>query len=220
MKVDSAIKGKRKPWIDIAKGILILFVLLGHVQYFAHAFVGIDDFKFVTEFHILFSTWYMPAFFIITGYCTNFGVPFREFAIKNFKSLIVPSILIGVFLSSWMNRFLSPNGLSYQNFLDHNYLHILQTCGPWFLTALFVAKMFTFVFQKYITWHKGWKILFSLVLMLASTALYNKHLLPNIWYFQHALLLQPFMLAGALLHNHQIKKREKVYSLVLGGGIF
>lgn len=212
-------KKQRQPWIDIAKGILILIVLLGHVQYFAHDFAGTDEFKFVENTHIIFITWYMPAFFIITGYCTNFEIKFWDFLIKNLKSLILPSILIGVFLSSWITLFFSSQGLSYQNFLKQNYWGILITCGPWFLTALFVAKIVMYCILKYVKCNNIWKFLLLMLLMLIGCSLYNKNIVLNLWYFEHALMLLPFLFVGVLLRNHRPRKHEDVMMLLLGGGI-
>lgn len=210
-------KKQRQPWIDIAKGILILIVLLGHVQYFAHDFAGTDEFKFVEHTHILFITWYMPAFFVITGYCTNFEIKFWDFLIKNLKSLILPSILIGVFLSSWITLFFSSQGLSYQNFLKQNYWGILVTCGPWFLTALFVAKIVMYCILKYVKCNNIWKFLLLMLLMLIGCSLYNKKVVLNLWYFEHALMLLPFLFVGVLLRNHKPRKHEDVMILLLGG---
>lgn len=207
-------------WLDIAKGILIILVVLGHVQYYAHDFAGTDDFKFVGKTHIVFVTWYMPAFFVITGYCTNFGIPFYEFFVKNVKSLIVPSVLIGAFFSSWVNLFLSPSGLSYLNFLQQNYYAILITCGSWFLTALFVAKMLMYGMQRYLKCGVAWKFILLLMLMLVSASFYNRKLVTNVWYFEHALMLLPFMFVGVLLRKRQPSKKEKYMYLFLGGGIF
>lgn len=208
---------QRKPWIDIAKGILILFVILGHVQYFAHDFVGIDDFKFVEKSFIVFITWYMPAFFVVTGYCTNYNISFKDFLLKNFKSLVVPCVLIGVFLSSWIHLFLSSKGLSYHNFLEQDYRHLLLTCGPWFLTALFVAKVLMYGILRYLKCNDKWTLLFLLGLMLVAASLYNKKIIYNVWYFEHALMLLPFMFVGVLLRKRQPNKKEKYIYVILGG---
>lgn len=209
---------RREPWIDIAKGILILFVLLGHVNYFAHDFAGTDDFEFVTNINVLFSPWYMPAFFVITGYCTNFDVPFKDFALKNFKSLIIPSILIGVFLSSWIASFFTSEGLSCYNFLDKNWYGILLTCGPWFLTALFVAKIIMYGIRKWIKIGDVWIFLILLLGMLVSCSIYNKKLVLNIWYFEHALMLLPFLFFGSVLKKHSqwLDKEKLLVCLGLG----
>ena len=206
----------RIPWIDMAKGILILFVLLGHVQYFAHDFAGTDDFKFVEKTHVFFITWYMPAFFVIAGYCSNFNISFKDFFLKNLKSLIIPSLLIGVFLSSWISLFLSSQGVSYYNFMNLDYWSILVTCGPWFLPALFIAKMIMYGIRKYVKWKDKWIALLLMGVMLVASALYNKRLLLNVWYFEHALLLLPFLFAGILLRKHSLRKRGKDVSLLVG----
>ena len=210
---------ERKPWIDIAKGILILLVNLAHVSYFAHDFVGTDRFDAVGEVAFLFVPWYMPAFFMITGYCSSFDMPFRTFACRNFKALIVPSVLIGVFMLSWLNAFLSPSGLSYQNFLQQDYVNILLTCGPWFLTALFLAKMALYGVLHYLHCRNRWRFLLLMALMLLAASLYNKNVVPNLWYFEHALLLLPFMFAGVMLRHHKPERSEKTFYLILGEAV-
>lgn len=159
----------------------------------------------------------MPAFFVVTGFCSNFSLPIREFVLKNFKTLILPSIFIGVFLSSWLNAFLSSDGLSYNNFLDLDYYAILLYCGPWFLPALFICKMLIYFLLKYVRRSVVYIFLLLFLLMFISTILYNRNLLPNIWYFQHALMLAPFLFAGFLLRKQQfwIHKYK-----ILAGGVF
>lgn len=56
-------QAERIGYIDIAKGILIILVVLGHITTFPHAITyGIK--AVITSFH-------MPAFFIISGILTN-----------------------------------------------------------------------------------------------------------------------------------------------------
>lgn len=208
---------KRQSWIDVVKGILILIVCLVHVDGNARDYVGTHQFDFVGDYAFLYVSWYMPAFFVVTGFCSNFSLPVREFVLKNIKALILPCIFIGVFLTSWLNAFLSNDGLSYNNFLDLDYYAILLYCGPWFLPALFIGKMLVYFLLKYVRRSVVYIFLLLFLLMFISTILYNRRLLPNIWYFQHALMLAPFLFAGFLLRNKQLGNHQ---FKILAGGLF
>ncbi len=73
---------ERNKWIDIAKGITIILMVLGHTT--------IPDVasRFIWAFH-------MPLFFIVSGWMTNwvkYGV--SEFTIRKFRNLMIPFFAI------------------------------------------------------------------------------------------------------------------------------
>lgn len=75
----------RITWIDIAKGVTIILVIIGHTVEF-NSFVR----NFIFSFH-------MPLFFILSGYTYKVASDWSTFVIhlkKNFKSLIIPSLII------------------------------------------------------------------------------------------------------------------------------
>lgn len=65
-------KRERIHYIDIAKGILIICVVITHTPAFAKTY-GVDGFQWLESLRPLFNSYFMPAFFCITGFCTNFG---------------------------------------------------------------------------------------------------------------------------------------------------
>ena len=69
---------KRLPEFDIAKGIAILCVILGHL--------GI---KSINRIVFLF---HMPLFFLISGYFLSLNDSFEQFSKKKFKQCIIPYI--------------------------------------------------------------------------------------------------------------------------------
>ena len=75
---------QRITYIDVAKGILILFVVYGHI--YGHAkylnFASVDWIRQSCNFFIPF---YMPCFFVITGFCSSFKKPFLKFIWQSFK---------------------------------------------------------------------------------------------------------------------------------------
>lgn len=92
---------KRFSYIDVAKGILILMVVWDHLP---------DVYIYLlkqTNIHIewldrtqwLFKIFFMPAFFCITGFCSNFNKDFKSFFVSNAKSLLIPNILLGMIVS-------------------------------------------------------------------------------------------------------------------------
>lgn len=209
---------QRLPWIDISKGILILFVVLGHVRYYAQEFVESHAYDFLLNVSFVYLPYYIPAFFVVTGYCSNFNLSFRDFLIKNVKTLLVPSILIGTFMSRWISLFLYGEGLSLMNFLAVDYMELCRTGGHWFLTTLFLAKIAMFFQQKF--YDKNTIIVFVtlLLLMLLGTILYNKNILPNIWYFKHTMILLPFLYVGTILRKNP-QWIDRSYNIPLGVGI-
>lgn len=69
----------RLQWLDIAKGVLLYFVIWGHIVIY-NGMV----FKFIFAFH-------MPAFFILSGYTLSVkDIIFSAFIKKKYHSLLLP----------------------------------------------------------------------------------------------------------------------------------
>lgn len=204
-------------WIDTARGILIILVVVGHIAYFGHQFANTSSYNFVGKLNFTFLPYYMPAFFIITGLVSNFRIPFFAFLIKNFLSLIVPNVIIGVFLNNWMNLFLS-EGLNYKNVLDLDFKQLAITGGGWFLTALFLSKLFYWMYDYFIKKYLFFDLLFFLVLFLSGVFLYKIKFI-NIWHFQHALILTPFLYVGQKLRENTITIDHHKWIILMGLGL-
>ena len=72
----------RIKYIDIAKGILIICVILGHITGIGMEYGGINNSYFEHTGYLLstlYVPFYMQAFFFISGYTSNFDKPFRPF---------------------------------------------------------------------------------------------------------------------------------------------
>lgn len=77
---------ERIQWIDIARGIAILMVVLGH------CIGNLDDSvnQFILAFH-------MPLFFFLSGLCAKEeNGQFMPFILKKARTLLVPQIVLGV----------------------------------------------------------------------------------------------------------------------------
>ena len=76
---------ERKHWVDVAKGILIILVVWGHLDYFASTYAGTSIFSYKAYTNFAFLPYYMPAFFIVTGFCSSFESDFVPFLKKNIE---------------------------------------------------------------------------------------------------------------------------------------
>lgn len=93
-------------YIDIAKGILILLVVIHHQPQLAAEF-GISN-PFLAALACssdYFNAFFMPAFFVITGYCTNFQkLPFGKFLGRQAMTIMLPAFCLGA-VSVWISLF-------------------------------------------------------------------------------------------------------------------
>lgn len=202
-------------WADIAKGILIILVVYGHLDFFASVCAGTSAYDFKAHTNFLLLPYYMPAFFIITGMFSSYEIPYGTFLKRNFMSLIVPSVLIGSFVSHWLYSFFN-TGVSYSNVLDVNYKEIAFTGGSWFLSALFLSKLLFYVLYRI-----SRSMLFiascCIVFLLSGIFLYNNSII-NPWYFQHAMIAVPFITIGFFIKSHQHILKHPL-TLAIGCGV-
>lgn len=149
---------KRIESLDIAKGIGILIVVLGHVLRADDVFLK----KFIFSFH-------MPLFFMLSGFVFNTenkkGKGLIGSELKLLSSYIVYGLLyllinipIGVISKSFS---------LWEAFMGFYQLIVLYGRGPlWFLTALMFAHMGCKILKKY--FDDNWAFIVSLALLLLS----------------------------------------------------
>ncbi|MFD0826997.1 acyltransferase family protein [Neobacillus sp. M.A.Huq-85] len=125
----------RLEYLDIAKGILIILVVLGHSPY-ANRYV-------IYWFH-------MPAFFIISGLLYKKGRPVSLF--QNIKSLFIPYVsfsLINIASILWVSPIY--NGLEGFKILVEKHLYSGKVLGGvfWFIPVFFLTKIiFSFLSNR------------------------------------------------------------------------
>jgi polysaccharide biosynthesis protein PslL len=132
---------QRKVWVDVIKGIAILFVLITH-----HPLINQKNFYF--------SFFSIPLFFFISGYLFKSDVSFKTILKKRFDSLLKPYLFTAILVSLvylffkgapsflwyffWIVFGNSPNLPKYA-------LHL------WFLPCLFMTTFFVWFVFKYFT---------------------------------------------------------------------
>ena len=129
----------RIKWLDSAKALGIILVVLGHVpsQY---------------EYRWVIYLFHMPLFFMLSGYLFKFIEPRKE-CVRSMKALIVPYLMYSIVLYLlWtiQNRIFDPWLLvdiltSNQNSIGNK---ATSLCPLWFLVSLFTMRIVTSLIGK------------------------------------------------------------------------
>lgn len=162
---------KRIEYIDIARGIGILLVVMGH-----------NDFGYISPFgYKLIYSFHMPLFFFLSGYFLNTTIGFWSFFKKRFNSIMKPYFftLFLIYAGS-----ISFGKMGFQTALGRiikamygtgRYIDWVQL---WFLPHLFVVSLYAFLF--YALFKKFNKIVIwtALFLTLGISSLFLKSFYP------------------------------------------
>lgn len=209
---------KRLEYIDIAKGILVLFVVLGHLlaalykeqrgDLFLSAALTVKDFLWVP--------YYMPAFFIITGFCSNFDKPFKRFFVSNLKTIKLPAIIFGIlYMSGHLFNHHELNTASFLKMLACSPIH----CGYWFLDTMFIIKMMQWGGHKIINnLYAQLTIGFALA-FLGAYLINTSSLTDDYFSVCHSLLLYWTIPFGQILKKYNVEIGKKVAILLTIGYI-
>lgn len=132
---------KRIEYLDIARGIGILLVVLGH-----------NDFGAISPFfHQVIYSFHVPLFFFLSGYFLNASIPFIEYFKKRFHSVLKPflfTILLIYFTSVSFERMGFQTALVRIVKSFYGSVTYITWDQLWFLPNLFVVSLYAFVFMR------------------------------------------------------------------------
>lgn len=123
---------QRIQYIDIAKGIGILLVVIGHCIN-SLSFLG----KWIWSFH-------MPLFFVISGLCFNpsKNTLFVPFFLKKTRTLLLPLVIFSILMVA-IKSVIFPSEFNFatlkMNFPDAAY---------WFIFVLFLSEILFFFYRQ------------------------------------------------------------------------
>ena len=206
----------RLHYIDVAKGILIVLVVIHHIPQIIKGQVGISDgfWAGVGFLNIFYASWFMPAFFFLSGMCSNFDRQFPDFLRRNVKSLLIPAVVLPI-VGTWLLH------LAQLDLHPSSYLHldlrriVLYGSWCWFLPALFVARLVYWTIHHWLQGSAG-RIIACLTLLVVACALKQFDVVPNFWMHRHALAMVLYIALGQCCRQHPI--RDCYY--YIGGGLF
>ena len=146
------INNDRIEYIDVAKGIGILLVILGHV-------VSDDNYRMVDYENIynFIYSFHMPLFLVITGLCLKESEKITKYTVlKMMRTYLIPYAIWTVFymavftvLEVWTGEKL---------LLMYYTAHAVSICGLaplWFLLAIFISKLVVSCFKQLISTKAG-----------------------------------------------------------------
>ena len=212
---------KRNTSIDIARGIAIVAVVIGHLWCWHSEYVSIK--KYVYCFH-------MPLFFMIAGMCLKLDVSVRSFVLRKCKRLIVPYLvfglvallslttIVGVLDNFSYNRVISFVAKRFWGFLYgttssvklSDSVTVCEAGMIWFLLALFISFVLVAVFGKST---RGWGVLVGLSALAVGVKWLGCPLLP--FSLQAACIGVLFVGAGMLLDKLLNKINDRLIWKVL-----
>lgn len=156
-------KNKRIHWIDIAKGIGIIFIIYAHV-------LGPNDLRY------LFYAFHIPLFLFLSGIVFKPYSNFKIFLTKSIKGLLLPYFIIG-FLSYvlWLFNTSSINHIGYYEISEFISLFYGNSNNNWmifnnllwFLPTLFVTRMIFYLINK-IAKNDIFKVLILMIFSIAG----------------------------------------------------
>lgn len=134
--------GKRLDYLDVAKGIAILTVILGHVGIIGD--IGPKGLFYMRKIDILFYIFHMPIFFIISGYLFK-PYDFKVFISKKIKGFVIPYYSCALIITLFnVLRGLVVNPQNVVKVLKNDLVGFLlqrRYTTLWFLTALFFGLL-------------------------------------------------------------------------------
>lgn len=157
--MNTTITKPRINYIDSARGLAILFVLIGHVCTLKH---GLGQY---------FYSFHMPMFFIISGMLLSYNdswknMTFYENFIKKVKSFMYPYIIFSILsiLYIWFSKDLNSAINSIFIFISLEGISSL-----WFLPALFIGELVFILIMKHFS---KIQTIISFILILIITGLF------------------------------------------------
>ena len=216
--------GKRIRWIDMARGIAIIMIVITH---------SLDQYS-RSFFSALLFTVHVPIFFILSGYLfkeKDFGQViksgFRNLLLPYFATVfligiielfghgIFPSWIRPVNLSSYIVSVLYSLGTS--SFIPGINLTVVAVGAIWFLPAMFLGNILFNLLVKVcnkLFYSNVWLFLLSAFFAVFGFLLGPKIQLP--WSFDAVLISQFFYCSGYILRRYNLVEKGNWFFDVLG----
>lgn len=173
---------KRQSWVDYAKGIAIILVLYRHVfEGIKNSGIDVSNYIFFEEWNIVFFSFRMPLFFIVSGIFVSSSFVKRgmgQFIKTKLRTILYPYFLWGI-IQVTLQLIFSPyvNGrIDFYNYVDLLYLprEIEQF---WYLYALFNVTILYVVLKYGLGLKPIYNLGLGLIMFLMSAYFYRHNII-------------------------------------------
>lgn len=197
------ITNKRVDWVDVAKGIGMICVILAHVE---------EQYLKMPLY-----TFHMPLFFFLSGYLFSIKSSFKEFLISKCRRILVPYFCLGGILilfdiywngrnsfnQTWYNKEYAMYDIT-QLFVQKRFLTL------WFIACLFWLSLLFYVLVRFI---KKEVIRAAVVILLTAAGLCYYYFDGTAWFWNMDVCFTalPFFYVGFLC-----RKTDFINQKILG----
>lgn len=188
---------KRITYFDIAKGLMILGLLVSHFS-IVKTHLGMKyDLRYLDMFITTYSGFFMQCFFFITGFCSSFTIDAKKFFTKLFRQLLLPLCFFDV-----INQILFFCGV---NFACNVFSPPLYLTSMWFVRALILAKIIVWTIRK-ISKSDYILLVVTFALLVVGGALNELHIFTKdteFFCYCHGMLASFFVALGNYFKRHR-----------------
>ncbi len=204
---------KRQGWIDYARGIAIILVLYRHVfEGIKQAGVPVARYLSVEYANIMFYSFRMPLFFIVSGFFVASSL--RKRSMQEFISTKARTILYPYFLWGALQITLQIAFSGYVNANREQMDYALLLYSPrqvgqfWYLYALFIVSVLYALGRAFLKIPAWLNLVIGLIMFYVSTILFRND--TNVWFLSDILHYYVFFavgdLAGEFMTNPDSKR--------------
>ena len=194
--------------LDMAKGILIAMLIFHHIND-TRRMAGIENelIDYMRSVQMpLIVCYFMPAFFLISGMCSNFNKDFKPFIISQVKGLIIPAV-------SFILMFHIYQGETLRTLCGTIMRLFVYGKDYWFLIALFEAKVLYYFLRRTIQ-NDRLLLLVLVSLSLCGAILNDVNKIENFFMHRHMLDLAFFVGVGNI-YKQQLQTPKTMWISLL-----
>lgn len=195
---------KRQSWVDFARGVAIILVCYRHVfEGIKSSGISVEHYMYFEYFNIMFFSFRMPLFFIVSGIFLSASFAKRGFAkyVENKARVILyPYFLWGaiqitlqIIFSKYANGQRTP----------HDYLDLLLEPNEieqfWYLYALFNTSVLYVILKYILKWPQWSQIIIAIGMFYAAAVLHRDGI--NLGFVPDILHNYIFILIGDVVHR-------------------
>lgn len=197
---------ERLQYIDIAKGLLIIWVVFHHVINVSNGIgLATESLLWWQSTYLFYYCFFLQCFFVLTGMVSNFDKTCVSYLQSNVKGLLYPFLFFSILECFY--RFAYGNEVFFLKQGGASVFFIFESF--WFLSALFIAKVI-YYFIRRVSSQIWLRFLLSIVCLTLSVVLDEKlgRDYANYFHYRNALVMVPFLCFGEFIKSFFVEKNK------------